>query len=203
MKPAVQKTPASQAPEILVRDLKAQLLVLKDFFNTGPTGREELSLTGKDAEFLRTAVDRLLIHIEEQQGKVTQQTGESEPFQVVTHWLTLEEQYRQVRLKLYHPKTRSVRDDQNQRIVLLLDMDRIGMVRVDLAMVADHLRIDFYVGNDDLRQEIEEQEQSISDALDGLFEQILVYAHVSPEKIADFEREDQRAGGTGVIDVRV
>lgn len=203
MKPGAEEPLASQASKILARDLKGQLLVLKDFLFSRTIGGEEHPLTVKEAEFLRSAVDRLLTHVEEQQARVTQRSGQGNPFQVVTHWLTLEEQSRPVRLKLYYPRARGTQDDQNQRIALLLDMDRIGAVRVDLAMVANHLRIDFYVDNDDLRQEIEDQGRAVSDALVGLFEQVHVYAHISLEKIADFDQEDQRAGGAGGIDVRV
>jgi hypothetical protein len=202
-KPVPRESLPAQVPDMLSRDLKAQLLVLKDFLASGSAAREEHALTAKEAEFLRTTVDRLLMHVEEQQGRVTQRNGEGQPFQVVTHWLTLQAQPRPVRLKLYYPKVRSTRDEQNQKIALLLDMDRIGAVRVDLAMLADHLRIDFYVRDDDLRQEIEGQASIIRDALAGLFDQVHVYAHVSPEKIAAFDQEDQRAGGTGVIDVRI
>lgn len=203
MKAILPEQSASRASEILVRDMRAQLLVLKDFCVTRTTGDEAHPVSAKEVEFLRTAVDKLLMHVEEQQGRMIQGSNERDPFQVVTHWLYMEEQSRPVRLKLYYPKARRGQEEQHQRIALLLDMDRIGTVRVDLAMVADHLRIDFYVARDDLRRQIEDQGGDISNALVGLFEQVHVCAHLSPEKITDFDREDNRAAGTGIVDVRV
>jgi hypothetical protein len=184
----------------LMRDLKAQLLVLQTYFSE-ETRPEEMP--AKEVEFLGKQIQKMLAHVELQQERVVQRSGDGDAFQVVAHWVTVEEQTRPVKLKVYYPRQKqSGRDGSYHRVSLLLDMDRLGMVRVDLASLEKQLQIDFYVEKEESRQQIEENKQEILETLKQSFEQINLTVRISKEKIERFDREDQDIAGVGRIDIK-
>ena len=65
--------------------------------------------------------------------------------QVVQHWFVMENLKQPVQLKAYYPRGKS-KDAKGgvHRIALLLEMDRLGMLRVDLALFGRQLHIDFF-----------------------------------------------------------
>ena len=202
--PSPDKMPSGERRPLqvmLMRDLKAQLLVLQSYLSetAGPDG-------GPDREIgdLAKHIQKLLAHVELQQERTVQRAEEGSSLQVVTHWIALEEQSRPLKLKVYYPPNKQ-KGGQGQyyRVAMLLDMDRLGMVRADLACMEKHLKVDFFVDREDSRMRIEEHKESVLQVLRPDFDEVAVTVHIAKEKIDNFDREDQGAGRSGRIDIQV
>ncbi len=205
MPPGPDAQVAEQAQRIIARDLKPHLLVLKNFLGgLEEQGAAPLEAHAKDVAFLRQAVNQLTAHVEQQQEQAVRRSGEPDLYQVFTHLLPVKDQQQPVQLKVYYPKKgRPAEDDPQHRVSLLLMLDRLGPVRVDLAMVERSLRIGFYVRDPQVQQVFEAHGQTVADALAGVFDQVLISTQVSKEKIAQFEGEDLVGPPVGRIDVQV
>lgn len=198
--PALRERPA--LPLILMRDLKAQLLVLQSHLSetAGPESPPDRGIA-----FLERQVQKLLAHVEQQQDRMVQRADDGNPFQVVAHWVSLEEQTRPVKFKVYYPRRdKSGHNGQYHRVALLLDMDRLGLVRVDLASLDKHLRIDFYVEREESRTQIEQHQDKILSILQPGFSEVQLTVRVSRQKIAGFDREDRvtAAMTMGRVDIK-
>lgn len=188
---------------IFLRDLKPQLLLLQSFLG-GPEDAAPRALGLKEPEvaFLRNTVSQLLHHVEQQQERAVQRAGGGELFHVLAHLVPMEEGRRPVQFKVYYPKRGGGDGTPGHRIALLLDMDRLGPVRVDLAMVANDLGIQFHVRDEAVKQRIEAHGATVADALAGHFDHVQVTARVSREAIARFGTEDQEGPAVGRIDIK-
>ncbi len=189
---------------VLSRDIKPQLLILRDFLAESNSQAGNLAdLKPKEVLFLRQTVEQLLIHVEQQQERVSQRAGQPDLFQVLNYLLPVEDQSRPVRLKVYYPKKgRRDKGESHHRIALLLHMDQLGPVRADLAMIQRQLRITFYVRDEAVQKRFEKEIDAVATALTGYFEQIQIDARVSEEKIAQFDREDLSGPSVGRIDIQ-
>ena len=197
--------PTSPARIIITKDVKSQLLKVRQFLPSSdePTELTE-KLNPKSTAFLRNAVDRLLEHIESQQERAVARWADGEPQQVFIHTLPLQGQKNPVQLKIYYPEKEGRSEGNGQhRIALLLDLDRLGAVRVDLAMQDRMLQITFYVQHPKTLSLMEPKVDSVSDALAGYFEHVTVDLFVSGQKIHDFEKEDTTGTGGGGIDLTI
>lgn len=200
--------PTKEVPGPLLRtivhgDVKGQLLVLRDVLSAAPKSLPWAeALPEKEVAFLRETIQRLLTHVEHQQDRVVQRTGEGDAFQVVTHWLPVESRSAPIRFKLYYPRKKAAGQGQHQKVALLLDMDRLGRMRVDLTMVERLLRIDFYVDDETAKDAIEGQCDAVAEPLGGVFEQVQVSVHRSPQKIDQFEKEDMNPVTVGRVDIQ-
>lgn len=188
---------------IFLRDLKPQLLLLQSFLG----GQEDaaprsLGLKEPEVAFLRQTVSQLLHHVEHQQERAVQRAGGGELFHVLAHLVPMEEGRRPVQFKVYYPKRGGGDGTPGHRIALLLDMDRLGPVRVDLAMIANDLGIQFHVRDEGVKQSIEAHSATVADALAGHFDHVQVTARVSREAIARFGTEDEEGPAVGRIDIK-
>lgn len=189
---------------IVGRDVKGQLMILRDFLSASPEPKALADvLTEKETAFLRDAVQRLLTHVEGQQERAAQRSGESDVFQVFTHWIPVESQPSPVQLKIYYPRKKNTGEGRHQKVALLLDLDRLGMLRVDLAMIERTLRIDFYVTSEAVRQAIAAETDAVAGSLKEMFEQVFITTHLSEQKIIQFEGEDINTAAVGRIDIQV
>jgi hypothetical protein len=189
---------------IVARDLKAQLLVLKSFLGPGfePANVPAANKFG-DVAHLRQTVAHLLSNVEQQQEQAVRQAGKQDIFQVFSHVLPMQEQPQPLHLKVYYPKKGQGRHTGPQhRIALLLEMDRLGPVRIDLAMIEKQLRIAFFLSDTDTQAFFTEKAGAVADALAGFFESVRVETHVSREKITQFEQEDFMGTPVGRIDLK-
>jgi hypothetical protein len=185
------------------RDGKAGLLLLRHFLSSEPGNRflEEV-ISDKEVRFLRVAVQRLIAHIEGQQEHAVQRSGGGDAYEVVSHWMPVEDQDGPLRVKLYYPKKKTSQKGQHPKVALLLDMDRLGLVRVDLSMVEQSLIINFYVQNAAVEKAVAASVARVEEALVGFFDQISIKVRHSVEKIAQFETEDTAAGAVGRVDIQ-
>ena len=184
-------------------DVKGQLLVLRNVLSAAPKSLPWAeALPEKEFAFLRETLQRLLTHVETQQDRVVQRTGEGDAYQVVTHWMPVESRSAPIRFKLYYPRKKAAGSEQHQKVALLLDMDRLGRMRVDLTVVERLLRVDFYVEDETAKDAIEGQCDAVIEPLGGVFEQVQVSVHRAPQKIDQFEKEDMNPVTVGRIDIQ-
>ena len=67
-----------------------------------------------------------------------------DPFQVMTFLLPLEEKDQNARIKFYYPKKHKDAAKNEFKVSLLLNMDRLGEIRTDLAQRGKELGITFF-----------------------------------------------------------
>jgi hypothetical protein len=152
---------------------------------------------------LRQTVTHLLAHVEQQQQRAVQRAESRDPSHVIAHVLCNEEGRQPVRLKVYYPKQgRGGGAAPGHRIALLLDMDRLGPVRVDLSMTGQDLRILFHVRDADARQRLDHHAAEIALALEGQFDHVHITTEVSGEAIARFGSEDLEGPAVEGIDIQ-
>ncbi|MCJ8500557.1 flagellar hook-length control protein FliK [Desulfatitalea alkaliphila] len=194
---------ARAVQSIFLRDLKPQLLLLQSFLGEPErAASRSFGLKEQEVSFLRQTVSQLLHHVEHQQERAVQRAGGGELFHVLAHLVPMEEGRRPVAFKVYYPKRGGGDGTPGHRIALLLDMDRLGPVRVDLTMVANDLGIQFHVRDEAVKQRIETHTNAVVDALAGHFDHVQVTARVSREAIARFGTEDQEGPAVGRIDIK-
>jgi hypothetical protein len=193
----------SRIRQIMLRDLKPQLLVLKGLFSESQAVPASATSTkSNDAAFFRQMVMHLLSHVEQQQQRAVQRADVRAPSHVIAHVLCTEQERQPVRLKVYYPKHgRGGGAPPGHRIALLLDMDRLGPVRVDLAMTGQDLRILLHVRDADTRQRLDDHTAEIAHALEGQFDHIHIATQVSREAIARFDSEDLEGPAVEGVDI--
>lgn len=204
--PAQGRNPEPPRARILISgDTKSQLILLKHYFEqTG--GHHPLmdQLNPKEILFLRSSVERMLGHIEQQQERAVARWADGEVQQVFVHTLPMQDTKSPLRLKLYyHRKEGREKHGQAHRIALLLDMERLGPVRVDLSMIDGYLKISFFVRDLKTQQLMVPQIHGVETSLAGHFDQIQIEVLVSEQKIRQFEEEDSKASGPGRINLSI
>ncbi len=204
--PGNEKEPSPPPIRIIItRDAKSQLLVLRQLLPSTdePTELTE-KLNPKSASFLRQTVDRLLTHIESRQEQAVSRWADGGNQQIFVHALQLPDQKKPVQLKIYYPRKEGRPGDNRQhRVALLLDMDRLGPVRIDLAMLGRMLQITFFVAQKKSMERMAPEVETVSRALAGLFDHVAVDLFVSRQKIRQFEEEDVQGPEGGGVDLNI
>ena len=199
-----EKSGGEAVRRIMINDLKPNLLILREAL--AGNNAQVLAENGagpKEIEVLKHTVDRMLAHVEHQQERAVQRSGDQDHYQVFAHLLPVKEHPQPVRLKVYYPKKQAGADGRLQhRIALLLDMDRLGPVRADVAMADRMLRIRFFVRDQEVQALFGQHLGEVETALSESFEQVDIAALVSEEKIARFEQEDRTHDPVGRVDLR-
>ena len=177
-------------PEIrnlMVNDLKPNLLVLKQFLDAQPQDAQ-----GQDRhllETLKSVVHRAVSHIEHQQLGAAEKPVDPDVLQAFSHLLFLTENPRNAQLKVYYARKGRDGGHKKPRVSLLLDMDPMGAVRTDLWMVARDLNITFFVPNADIQSLVQREQHRIGKALQPVFNTVAVNVVVNQKKIEAFEGE--------------
>jgi hypothetical protein len=195
---------SSELPRVLIsRDIKPQLMILKNFLNSIDDAPETLTrLSSKEAGFLRHCVDSLLDHVTQQQAHAVARWESGAHQQVLMHLWPLQDLRSPVELKVYYPPRKGAGDDSRQhRIAILLDMNRLGPVRVDLSMIAGNVQIGFFVVSEAIKAFFQRELHSVEKALAGKFQQLQLEVFVSREKIDRFHHEDRDAAASGRINI--
>jgi hypothetical protein len=199
------KLSGMQARPVLNQDLKAQLLILKSYFTeieAKPEGAAALS--GKELAFMRRSAEQLLAHLQDQQGRVMARIGDNDQIVIVNHQLYLENQRSPIQIKLYYPKKEHRRQRPGQyRLAILLNMERLGPVRIDVAMLEDVLEVGFFVESESVRSTLEARREQIVTALQEGFRQVQMVARISHDKITNFQREDHSDPAFGRVDIQI
>ena len=187
--------------EIFSKDLKPNLLLLKDFLET-TEARAAQSRVGILAK-LRNAVESLLSEIGNQQKMAVKKQIQPDPFQVLTFVLPLKEKDQNARIKFYYPKRQKDADRNEFKVSLLLNMDRMGEMRTDLIQRETELSITFFVRDDNQKNIFENQYSEINSVLDPMFDFIILRTVVSEKKINDFLCEDWIFSEDKRVDIKI
>ena len=192
---------SAEIKEIFLKDLKPNLLLLKDFIET----REAQAVESKVRILakLRSAVDSLLSEIENQQKLAVKTQIQPDPFQVLTFLLPLKEKDQNARIKFYYPKKQRDADRNEFKVSLLLNMDRIGEIRTDLTQREKELSITFFVKDAGQKNTLENGYPEINSVLDPMFDYVILKTVISVKKITDFQHEDWIFSEDRRVDIKV
>ncbi len=187
--------------EIFLRDLKPNLLLLKDFLESreAQAAQSRVDILAK----LKTAVESLLSEIDNQQKMAVKKQIQPDPFQVLTFLLPLKEKDQNARIKFYYPKRQKDADRNEFQVSLLLNMDRMGEIRTDLIQREKELSITFFVRDENQKNILENHYSEINSVLDPIFDYIILRTVVSVKKINDFQREDLIFSEDRRVDIKV
>jgi Flagellar hook-length control protein FliK len=195
---------ASAPPAVMIsRDIKPQLMILKKFLDQAEDRQATIQrLNPREAGFLRNCVDTLLDHVTQQQAHAVARWETGAHQQVLVHLWPFQELRAPVELKVYYPPRKNAGDDSRRhRIAILLDMNRLGPVRVDLSMIAGNVHIAFFVVSEAIKACFQKEMHSVETALAGKFQQLQLDIFVSREKIDRFHREDLDTTASDRIDI--
>lgn len=187
--------------EIFSKDLKPNLLLLKDFLESRQTLSADFQV--RNLAKLKSSVDVLLSEIDNQQKLAVKKHTQPDPFQVMTFLLPLKEKNRNAKIKFYYPKKQKSAAKNEFKISILLNMDRMGEIRTDLNQRDKELTITFFVKDEINQNALEHHYSEIRSALDSLFEYIVLRTVISTKKINDFQREDWVFSEDKRLDVRI
>ena len=159
--------------EIFIRDLKPNLLLLKEFVETRQAMAADADSRSRIPAQLKSMVDSLLTHIDSQQKLALKKQVLSDPFQVMTFLLPLEEKDQNARIKFYYPKKHKDAAKNEFKVSLLLNMDRLGEIRTDLAQRGKELGITFFVKDESHKDALENHYSEINAVLDPIYDYII------------------------------
>ena len=191
--------PAVQS--VVERDLKANLLLLKNFVED--EGSLQKAFDARTTTTLRKAVDALLADITTQQGRAVKQLDSADPFQVFTYALPLDEEKQAAKLKIYYQKKQRAGSKKGFQISLLLSLDRLGEVRTDFYLLEKDLKVTFFVRNPSTKIKIQENIPDLQEFLNPFFNQTLLRVIVSEKKIKEFDHEDVQTTSDRRVDLRI
>jgi len=191
--------PAVQS--VVERDLKANLLLLKNFVED--EGSLQKAFDARTTTTLNKAVDALLADIITQQGRAVKQLDSADPFQVFTYALPLDEEKQAAKLKIYYQKKQRAGSKKGFLISLLLSMDRLGEVRTDFYLLEKDLTLTFFVKHPSTKIKIQNNINDLQEFLNPFFNQTLLRVMVSEKKIKDFDHEDVQTTSDRRVDLRI
>ena len=195
---------AERLPVLISQDLKPQLLLLKSILSSSASDlKTALGIDSKEAVFLHRAVDRMLGHIEQQQEQIAARAQQNEPLLLFGHMISMPDKGAPVQLKVYYSKKgRQEGQQARQRIALLLQMDRLGMVRADIAALDGTLHVHFFVQDEATAQRFRKNIETVRRPLGADFDEVVVKVLVSRNKIAGFHDEEGHDETPGRIDLK-
>ncbi len=191
---------ATEIKQIIAKDLKPDLLILKSFLDDPEVISKAVNRKG--LQHLHEAVTHLLANVDQQQEIATHRPNDPDTAQVFTYVLPFQEENQKTRFKIYYPKKKPGEQTGSHRVSLLLEMEHLGTVRADLVPVNKDLNITFFVQNDITRQLIEANYAVLTDALDTTFNHFFLRATISEKKIDQFDTEDLNLTSNRQIDIR-
>jgi hypothetical protein len=188
--------------DIINNDLKPNLLMLREYFNsekfTSELGRQDTF------DAVRKSVEDLISNIAGQQNRAVDSQTQQNPVVMFSFNLPIKGE-EDAQLKVFYNRGRKKEDAHEFKLSLLLDMDKLGTVRTDLSHWEDNLTITFFVKNYEIKEFIEDNLQEIRDPLDSEFKALTFNVIVSEEDIAAFDTEAAVPGviSDKAVDVKV
>ena len=189
------------AGRILSTDLKARLLSLKAFFESAD-GRQWVQDSREAAGLARAALE-LLAGVRAGQAQIGPPSTAADAFQMVHFPLPLPDERGRGELKIAYRRKPAAGKQEAHRAAILLQLDRIGAVRADLALLGSSLEVSIFVGSAAVQDLIRRRVSEVHAALAPFFARVAVQVSVSSSKIAQFASEDWRPALETRVDVRV
>jgi len=189
-----------RAHRLVGGDFKAQLLVLKHFLDK-PAEITDRALAASARQLNRT-VTGMLSDIHAQQTGA-RQADPHQLFHVVMYDLHIQDNRGKGLLKMYFPRKGRGQDRHGFRLSLLLSLERLGDIRSDIVLRERDLAVMFFVAEERIRAQIENQLETAREALQAHFSRVAVSVRLAEKKLADFESELLQVDGDRKIDMRV
>ena len=182
-------------------DVKPSSLLLLEFLKKIDPDRFQMD--GDVKQRLLKALKEILTNIEQQKNLAVKRFSTEDPLQVFHLTLPFLGEEEVVRLKLYYPKRQGPDFQSHPRISLLLDLERLGLVRSDFLMIQCDLSIAFYVSSMEIKAYFETKIESIRKALEDLFDTVSLVIHVSEQKIENFANFSMEQDHDHKVDLRI
>jgi hypothetical protein len=192
---------APEIKQIFTKDLKPILLMLKEYLEA-PDSNSKLP-DAKSYSGLKNTLEMLLADIVNQQTRAVNKHELPEPYHVFLFSIPLKEKQQKAALKLYCPKKKKNGLKAGFKISVFLEMERIGEIRTDFFLLKKDLTITFFVKDNARKKQFEECFSEIRNALDSLFDYLILKAVVSEKKVREFHYEDLDIGKDRQIDLRI
>jgi len=187
--------------DIIKKDLKPNILVLKDFLDRN--GLMFKILGAKNLEAFRSTVERLLAEMVTQQGDSTVRHDRLESAHTLTYALPLEKNDQRAKLKVYYSKKNKGTSEEGFKVSLLLAMDKIGQIRTDFFLMDKDLNITFFVNDPKIKEFVDDHSEKIVGSLRNHFKRLTLNVIISVNEIEEFEMKDPGVMSAGIVDLRV
>jgi hypothetical protein len=196
--------PPASPGEIIRRDLKPNLLLLREHFQASEPSSSETAVAPGPPEAvqeppsLRLEVARLLEGIERQQAEALDGWRAGEPLAVFSQPIPLPENGMRADMRLSVLRRAAGQEQEAGRLSLLLEMSRLGDLRADLALEGRHLTVTFYVSEERVGRLMQGALAELEKPLAGFFDSLGLRVLLSREKIAALRDDPFHASGDGV-----
>ena len=174
--------------EFIRADLKANLFILKDFFERGVHKEYMPGLSSKDLSEIKTNIGLLLEDMGDRLQSVLKDRG-SEHY-LFSHLLDLIPKDNRGMLQVKVPKRTQSASDDEVRLSLFLQLDRIGHIRSDLWLMKGGLRVTIAVADSEVKELIENNIQDLESALHTHFGSMALDVKISDSIDADIKNGD-------------
>ena len=198
----VRDIPAETLNPVIKKDLKPHLLRLSRFMNS-PHSPPFTSEVHSHWNRIRTGVNLLLNHIGEQHRQVSERRNDTQASLFFDQLFFVNPSHQKACLRIYTPHGSKTSRQNDTRISLLLDLNRIGSVRTDLTLFENNLQVVFFVSSEDIKQHFNKHLSDLTPVLETLFSTLKCHVHVSSRKISEFLEVDIVRRSDSTIDMRV
>ena len=186
---------------VIAKDIKPNLLFLKQMLDSLSPDSQKRGL--KLPAEMKELILQTLSNIDQQQLVALEKPSDPYPFQAFIHNLFFSDKNIDAKLKVVHSKKGREASKKQPRVSLLLEMDRLGMVRTDLWTVSRNLNITFFVQHESVKSAIDNKYRRMEKNLSSLFETVCVNVLVNKRKIDDFMLEDWRRPPKKQVDLNI
>ena len=187
--------------EIIRKDLKANILILKDFLDKN--GLMLKILGTKNLEAIKGTVERLLAELVSQQGDTTLRHDKLESAHTLIYALPLEKSNQKAKLKVYYSKKNKGKSEEGFKVSLLLAMDKIDRIRTDFFLMDKDLNITFFVNDRKIKEYIDDHSEKIVGSLRKHFKRLTLNVIISENEIEAFEMRAPGMMSDGIVDLRI
>lgn len=181
----------ADAGELIRADLKANLIILKDFFNRGSQKEFFPALSLKELEEFKSIVGLLLGEMEDRLHTIIK-NRDAEHF-LFSHLLNLTPGSHRGLLQVKVPARQPKSPDTDVRLSLLLQMDRLGNIRSDLWLTASGLRVMLVVADPEVKHLVDSHIRNLETLLRRHFGSLSVEVRVSDPVDTDIESDGSTA----------
>lgn len=160
--------------QLLDRDLKPNLMILRDFLHD-PAGLRYPARA--ELEGLKPAVDQMLTTIQRHQHHAGTFSSDADTAPAFSLFFNLKKTRQRGLLKVYTGSRAKNKKGDGARISLLLRMDRIGDIQTDLLLVDRSLQVNFRVADETVKHHLEMEAGPLVDELKRLFSSVQMDVH--------------------------
>ncbi len=180
----------SQIKDIIEKDLKPNLLQLREFLNN----EKIASSLGdpKTLETIRSGVEEMLSNINMQQNRAVESYHNQEPVQVFSFIVPIKGE-ESAELKVFYNRSRKKDSPDEFRLSLLLAMDKLGEVRSDFFYLKKDLSITFFVRDQAIKNYLDAHLNEVGEVLSSDFKKVQLNIAVSQEKFVELEEGEEKA----------